>query len=105
MSDDTRRDFLQQTGCFGMALTAMGLSPRLLAALPVTFVEGVQTGHDRSYPIPAADGVSIDRANQVIVVRLSGHVFAFALSCPHENAALKWVDKDKRFQCTKHDSK
>jgi Rieske Fe-S protein len=31
-------------------------------------------------------------------------MFAFALSCPHQNAAVKWVAKDHRFQCTKHDS-
>jgi nitrite reductase/ring-hydroxylating ferredoxin subunit len=105
MSDDTRRDFLHQTGCVVMALTALGLSPRLLAALPVTTIEGTSAGSDRSYPIPASDSVSIDRTNQVIIVRFNGRVFAFALACPHENAALKWVDKDKRFQCTKHDSK
>jgi Rieske Fe-S protein len=27
-----------------------------------------------------------------------------ALSCPHQNAAVKWLAKDQRFQCTKHDS-
>lgn len=104
MCDETRREFLQQTGCVVMALTAFGL-PARLGALPVTSIEGAARGTDRTYPIPAADGVSIDRANQVILVRFSGHVFAFALACPHENAALKWVDKDRRFQCTKHDSK
>jgi Rieske Fe-S protein len=31
-------------------------------------------------------------------------VFVFALACPHENNAVKWVAKDHRFQCTKHDS-
>jgi nitrite reductase/ring-hydroxylating ferredoxin subunit len=38
------------------------------------------------------------------LVRASGHVYAFALSCPHQNAALKWVVRDNRFACTKHDS-
>jgi nitrite reductase/ring-hydroxylating ferredoxin subunit len=105
MSDDTRRDFLRESGCFVIALTGLGLSPRLLAALPVTTIEGATNGNDRSYPIPASDSVSIDRTNQVIVVRAEGRVFAFALSCPHENAAVKWVEKDKRFQCSKHDSR
>ena len=27
-----------------------------------------------------------------------------ALSCPHQNNAVKWVAKDHCFQCTKHDS-
>ena len=29
----------------------------------------------------------------------------FALSCPHQNNALKWVEQAHRFQCTKHDSR
>ena len=31
-------------------------------------------------------------------------MFVFALSCPHQNNAVKWLPKDHRFQCTKHDS-
>jgi Rieske Fe-S protein len=46
---------------------------------------------------------SIARA-QLIVVGFNGHAYVFALSCPHQNNALKWVQKDHRFQCTKHDS-
>ena len=105
MSDETRRDFLHQGGCLVMALTALGLSPRLLSALPVTTIEGTTTGRERAYPIPPADSVSIDRETQAILVRFEGHVFVFALSCPHENAAVRWVEKDKRFACSKHDSK
>ena len=52
----------------------------------------------------ASDSVNVDRAAQVIVTRLDGHVYVFALSCPHQNAAVKWMPKDHRFQCTKHDS-
>ena len=33
-----------------------------------------------------------------------GGVFAFALSCPHQNAAVKWVPQHNQFECTKHDS-
>ena len=40
----------------------------------------------------------------MILVRFAGFVYAFALSCPHENYALKWLPKDGRFQCTKHQS-
>lgn len=28
-----------------------------------------------------------------------------SLVCPHEHAAVRWVDKEHRFQCTKHDSR
>jgi nitrite reductase/ring-hydroxylating ferredoxin subunit len=41
----------------------------------------------------------------VIVVRRGASVYAFSLACPHEQAAVKWVEKGSRFQCTKHDSR
>ena len=89
----SRRDFLQIVAALGFA------------ALPVLFVEGVDAASEQKYPLPAADGVTIDRKQQVIIVRAQGHVYAFNLSCPHENTALKWLPKDNRFQCPKHESK
>ena len=66
---------------------------------------GTQTGPDeRSYPLPAADGVTIDRDTQVIVVRFQQKVYAFNLACPHENTALRWRQRDGRFQCPRHES-
>jgi Rieske Fe-S protein len=82
----------------------LGLGPEQVAALPVFLTEAVQAGADRRYPVPAGDSVNVDRSAQLIVVRLSSHVYVFPLACPHENNALKWVQKDMRFQCTKHDS-
>jgi Rieske Fe-S protein len=99
----SRREFLQTVGCFGGALAAIGVSAEALAA-PVTLIESGQADAEKTYPIPAADGVSVDRAAQVILVRSNGHVFAFALSCPHQNAAVKWVPQHAQFECTKHDS-
>lgn len=101
---DNRRDFLECIGCVGLTFAVFGLSSREVGALPVLFVDGVQNGAERRYPIPSADSVSIDRSAQVIVVRAASHVYVFSLSCPHENNAVKWVAKDHRFQCTKHDS-
>ena len=98
-----RREFLQTAGCFAGTLAALGLPADVLAA-PVTFADGVQSGDDRTYPIPSADGITVDRSAQVILVRSNGHVFAFALSCPHQNAAVKWVAQHNQFECTKHDS-
>jgi len=80
------------------------LSPDAAGALPVLGTDGSQSGAERRYPIPPTDSVNVDHAAQVIVVRLAGHVYVFALSCPHQNNAVKWVQKDHRFQCTKHDS-
>ena len=86
------------------AIALLGLAGDV-AAGTVTFATGGQSGNDRAYPMPVADGVTIDRGAQVILVRAGGHVYAFALSCPHQNAAVKWVAQDNRFQCTKHDSR
>lgn len=83
---------------------ALGLPARLLA-LPIEEVESQSSGHDRRYPVPASDGVQIDHDAQVILVRLDGRAYAFSLACPHQAAALKWVAKENRFQCTKHDSR
>lgn len=99
-----RRQFLQSASCFGMALAVYGLGTPDAEALPVAMASGEQTGGEKRYAIPSADSVNIDRAAQLIVVRYQGHVIVFALACPHQNNAVKWVAKDHRFQCTKHDS-
>jgi Rieske Fe-S protein len=103
VKQSSRRDFIETIGCFAGALAALGI-PRDVLAGPVTIIDSNQAGADKTYPIPAADGVSVDRAAQVILVRANGHVYAFALSCPHQNAAVKWVPQHNQFECTKHDS-
>src|SRR5690242_13003771 len=100
--NQTRRQFLHEGGCFALTIAALGLGSADAFALPMGEVSGTGTGHERRYPVPAADGVDIDRKASVIIVRYSGHMSAFALSCPHQNAAVKWVPKNQRFQCTKH---
>jgi nitrite reductase/ring-hydroxylating ferredoxin subunit len=101
--DCGRRDFLRAGGCFVAALAAIGL-PVSLEGLPVVEVNGTGTGNEKRYSLPTSDGVNIDHGTQVILVRFQNSVFAFALACPHEHAAVKWLSKDKRFQCSKHDS-
>jgi nitrite reductase/ring-hydroxylating ferredoxin subunit len=101
----SRRDFLCRSGCAAWTVAVLGLAGSDLSALPVNEIEGRRERTERRYPIPSADSVNIDHAAQIIIVRASGHVFAFNLACPHENAAVKWVANDHRFQCTKHDSR
>jgi nitrite reductase/ring-hydroxylating ferredoxin subunit len=103
--DSSRRVFLKTAGAmFGVA--AFGFTGADIGALPVAFGTSVSAaGSERRYPIPSADGVTIDRASQVIVVRYQQHLYAFNLACPHENTALKWLPKDCRFQCPKHESR
>jgi Rieske Fe-S protein len=90
----TRRRFLSD--CIGIGLT--------LSVLPRRAV-GESAGSTVRYPLPAVDGVTVDRDKDVILVRWQGAVYAFARSCPHQNTALTWLDKDTRFQCPKHKSR
>lgn len=76
----------------------------IVAGAAVTFVEGVRAGSEARYPIPASDGVTVDKTAQVIIVRSKGHAYAFNLACPHQNQMLRWLPKDGRFQCPKHES-
>jgi nitrite reductase/ring-hydroxylating ferredoxin subunit len=107
MSDDarSRREFLHAGGCALAALVACTLATADLGALPMTTVVGEARGEERKYSIPPADSVSIDHDAQAILVRYQGHVFSMFLGCPHEHAAVRWVEKEHRFQCTKHDSR
>src|SRR5436190_5045093 len=98
----TRRRFLQGSGCALVTMTSLGFAPGVL--VPVHAAAGSGSGAEKSYPLPSADGVTIDRGAQVILVRVNGKVAAMSLACPHENAVVKWLPKDGRFQCSKHDS-
>jgi nitrite reductase/ring-hydroxylating ferredoxin subunit len=102
----TRRDFLRDAA-IGVAgiVASLGIA-RSAAALPVSMIEALaRNANGISYPIPAADGVQIDKDNEVILVRWQNDVYAFNLSCPHQRTALRWNDSVKEFQCPKHKSK
>lgn len=101
--DCGRRAFIRE-GAAALALAT--LLGRDLFALPVEVGVALRRdGSEARYPIPAADGVMIDRTEDVILVRSTGRVIAFALSCPHQNTALRWQEKAGEFQCTKHKSR
>jgi nitrite reductase/ring-hydroxylating ferredoxin subunit len=94
------------------ALTALAavsaLLPGTLSAgeLPAAAWLAGRRGSDGTarYPLPAADGATIDAENEVILVRSGGRVYAFALSCPHQRAMLKVKGGDTAFLCPKHKS-
>ena len=102
-----RRGFLRDAVATAVAaIGAAGIRPTIAAALPVHWASAlVRAGAGQTYPLPSADGVQIDRDNQVILVRWQNAVYAFNLSCPHQNTALRWDEADARFQCPKHHSK
>ena len=102
-----RRDFLRDAAGMAAALfvslgagraSAQGMALKAVRALSVR-------GDEATYPIPAADGATIDRDREVIVARYRGRVYAFALSCPHQHTALRWQPDENRFQCPKHHSR
>jgi nitrite reductase/ring-hydroxylating ferredoxin subunit len=92
-----RRAFLHAAAHAAGAFAVLVLTPRGAAAL--------WSSTTQRYAIPATDGAVIDRDNQVILVRWQDAIYAFALSCPHQNTALRWLDADGRFQCPKHHSR
>jgi len=103
----SRRRLLQGIGFASLAaLIGVGV-PRsvALAMTPVPTRARRLLGGNPSYPIPTADGVQIDRDQEVILVRWQGAVYAFNLSCPHQRTALRWNEGDHQFQCPKHHSK
>ncbi len=103
-----RREFLRQAaGWVAAVAAALAIPGRAAVALPIGVVTGWRNAGAGgvSYPLPAADGVLIDKANEVILARHQGSVYAFALSCPHQNTALRWLADEGRFQCPKHKSR
>jgi nitrite reductase/ring-hydroxylating ferredoxin subunit len=97
-----RREFLRSMSAF--ALAAISLSLPIRSATAKVLSSAVAGRKLLSYPVPATDGADIDRGNEVILVRYRNEVFAFNLSCPHQNTALRWNETDMRFQCPKHHS-
>ena len=102
----TRREFIGRASCSLLAsLAASGIAPGAAAAHPIAVRAASGRGAELSYALPPADGVQIDQDNDVILVRSANRIFAFALACPHENTALRWRARDRRFQCPRHESK
>lgn len=96
-----RREFLRNVSAFAIAAISLSIPIRSVSANVLSSVAGHKT---LSYPVPAADGADIDRDNEVILVRDKNEVYAFNLSCPHQNTALRWNETSMRFQCPKHHS-
>jgi nitrite reductase/ring-hydroxylating ferredoxin subunit len=102
-----RRVFLERSAAIAAAvLLDLGVTHRALAAMrPGVLNALVRSASTVTYPIPAADGVQIDRTNEIILARWKGLVTAFNLACPHQRAPLRWLAEDGRFECPKHHSR
>jgi nitrite reductase/ring-hydroxylating ferredoxin subunit len=101
-----RRQFLRDTFLsVAGALVAVGVGRSTAFAMPLEFIEAAGAKRNLiSYSVPAADGAQVDKTNDVILVRWQQALYAFNLSCPHQNTALKWNDGDHTFRCPKHHS-
>lgn len=102
-----RRDFLRDAATMAAGvLVALGADHRSAWGMSARTIAPLLSGpSEATYPIPAADGASIDRDHEVILVRWQGQAYAFALSCPHKRQMLRWQEDNARFQCPKHHSK
>lgn len=100
-----RRTFLRDGLLAVAALTAVagGAAPLHALAREYALGEGLP-GDVVSYPLPAADGATIDKVNRVILVRYQGMVHAFSLECPHKGTMITWEPQNSRFFCPKHKS-
>ena len=103
----TRRTFLRDMFLSAAgAMVAVGISRRDALAMPLAFLDGARnTDNTVSYIIPTTDGAQIDKKNEIILVRWQNNVYAFELSCPHQNTALHWDAGAHQFECPKHHSR
>jgi len=102
-----RRTFLKEGLMAVAALTAVAGASVPLEAMTRGYVVGATAGTELatiSYPIPTTDGATIDRANQVILVRYQGMVHALARECPHKGTMVDWQPAQNRLYCPKHKS-
>jgi nitrite reductase/ring-hydroxylating ferredoxin subunit len=97
----SRREFFRGAANVAAALAAVSA----LAPLHKLSALEVRTNGTVKYPIPSADSVSIDKDNEVILCRNGVEIYAFALSCPHQNTALRAMPGNKGFQCARHKSR
>jgi Rieske Fe-S protein len=104
-----RREFLRAAAMALASIGLLGAGAERAESMPVRALKALAGGsgpaEEKRYPMPAADGVSIDKENSVIVARAAGKVYAFSLACPHQNTALRWDADDHQFQCPKHKSR
>ncbi|HYW32268.1 MAG TPA: Rieske 2Fe-2S domain-containing protein [Gemmatimonas sp.] len=113
---ESRREFVRDFIAAALGATALS-SVAIPAALtaqtqvgpahgsPAHAAPGIFAPRIVRYPIPAVDGVSIDKKNEVMLCRSGNQLFAFALSCPHQNTALRALGGTAGFQCPKHKSR
>jgi nitrite reductase/ring-hydroxylating ferredoxin subunit len=101
-----RRAFLRAGARAAAVVAAIAATGGRAGAMPVRFISAVAFGDkEATYAIPAGDSVNIDHDKDIILARAGTSLYAFDLSCPHQNTALRWSASDRRFECPRHHSK
>lgn len=101
-----RRGFLRSCSLIAAAALAAGATGAGAEQLGMRWTRAIAwAGGQVTYPVPAADGVEVDRDHSILLTRFQGKVYAFSMVCPHQRAAVKWLEDKQIFQCTKHKSK
>jgi nitrite reductase/ring-hydroxylating ferredoxin subunit len=99
-----RRAFLRDSALAVVAALAVtGFTPGDAFAKTVSLITPLSaTARERTYGIPTADGVSVDEAQRLALVRFRGRMYAFSVECPHKGRMLEWRADEGRFFCPKH---
>ncbi|MCC6243303.1 MAG: Rieske (2Fe-2S) protein [Gemmatimonadaceae bacterium] len=99
-----RRVFLRDTALLVVAaLAAQGFTPDRAFADNTGDIEPLAAvGRTRTFALPTADGVWVNDADRVVLVRSRGKVYAFSIECPHRGRALEWQPDGQQFYCPKH---
>jgi Rieske Fe-S protein len=100
-----RRRFIANLLPGAAAAGAVLIFPAAIAQATAWVDAGGGASADIVFPLPDHDGVFVDPASTVFLVRHGSQIFAFAKSCPHEQAELRWRPGETRFQCPRHESK
>lgn len=99
-----RRSFLRESLMAVAALAAVGVGADRLEAMQRVFRTGERNGDELRFPLPTADGATIDIANRVVIARYQGSIYAFDVECPHRGTDIEWQGQRGRFFCPKHKS-
>ena len=104
---DGRRDFLKHAAALvAGALAGVAGGAARASALVVTPGQAIsKVGSQLTYPLPAGDGATVDRDNDVAIARVQNTVVALSLKCPHTGGELRWKPPVNRYECSRHDSK
>ena len=101
----SRRVFLRNAAIAVVGALSLTAAASTAEALLTSMTETAPiggTGDLRTYPIPPADGIAIDAANDVILARWQNRAYAFSLRCPHRGSRLEWLANEQRVYCPKH---